>query len=81
MVGSFNQKVAIHQLRLGWFIQSESWNPSVKTFPFCYTSSMLIFSGIVTTGTILLHEVPHEIGDYAILIQSGVSPQRVGFLM
>merc|ERR1719458_2393861 len=30
--------------------------------------------GIVTTGTILLHEVPHEIGDYAILIQSGVSP-------
>merc|ERR1711971_677455 len=32
--------------------------------------------GIVTTGTILLHEVPHEIGDYAILIQSGVSPQR-----
>ena len=36
-----------------------------------------ILSGIVTTGTILLHEVPHEIGDYAILIQSGVSPQRV----
>merc|ERR1712020_535615 len=32
--------------------------------------------GIVTTGTILLHEVPHEVGDYAILIQSGVSPQR-----
>jgi len=32
--------------------------------------------GIVTTLTILLHEVPHEIGDYAILIQSGVSPSR-----
>merc|ERR1719153_1450929 len=32
--------------------------------------------GIITTLTILLHEVPHEIGDYAILIQSGVSPKK-----
>ncbi|CAH1731471.1 unnamed protein product [Aphis gossypii] len=29
--------------------------------------------GIVTTITVLLHEVPHEIGDYAILIQEGSS--------
>lgn len=27
--------------------------------------------GLVTTITVLLHEVPHEIGDYAILIQEG----------
>lgn len=27
--------------------------------------------GMVTAITILLHEIPHEIGDYAILIQAG----------
>ncbi|RWS11104.1 protein catecholamines up-like isoform X1 [Dinothrombium tinctorium] len=36
--------------------------------------------GIVTAITILLHEVPHEIGDYAILIQSGCSRRRAMML-
>ncbi|XP_066152471.1 protein catecholamines up isoform X2 [Euwallacea fornicatus] len=36
--------------------------------------------GIVTTITILLHEVPHEIGDYAILLQSGVSRKNAMLL-
>lgn len=36
--------------------------------------------GIVTTITILLHEVPHEIGDFAILIQSGVARRNAMLL-
>jgi len=36
--------------------------------------------GLRTTFTILLHEVPHEIGDFAILIQSGVPKNKAIFL-
>ncbi|XP_037808304.1 protein catecholamines up [Lucilia sericata] len=36
--------------------------------------------GLVTTITILLHEVPHEIGDFAILIKSGCSRRKAMLL-
>ncbi|XP_045148671.1 zinc transporter SLC39A7 isoform X2 [Echinops telfairi] len=32
--------------------------------------------GILTTVTVLLHEVPHEVGDFAILVQSGCSKKQ-----
>ncbi|XP_032778219.2 zinc transporter zipt-7.2 [Daphnia magna] len=37
-------------------------------------------TGIVTTVTVLLHEIPHEIGDFAILIQSGCDRKKAIFL-
>lgn len=36
--------------------------------------------GIVTTVTILLHEIPHEIGDFAILVRSGCSRRKAMML-
>lgn len=36
--------------------------------------------GIITTLTILLHEVPHEIGDFAILVQSGCNKRKAMLL-
>jgi len=36
--------------------------------------------GTVTTLAIFFHEIPHEIGDYAILIQNGCSRKKAMFL-
>merc|ERR1712071_665067 len=37
-------------------------------------------TGIITTVTVLLHEIPHEIGDFAILIQSGCDRKKAIFM-
>lgn len=36
--------------------------------------------GLITTLTIFLHEIPHEIGDFAILVQSGCTKQKAMML-
>lgn len=36
--------------------------------------------GIITTVTIFLHEIPHEIGDFAILVQSGCTKKKAMML-
>ena len=33
--------------------------------------------GLATTLSTMLHELPHEIGDYAVLVQSGLTPWQV----
>ncbi len=43
-----------------------------------YTASIPL--GIATTLAVVLHEIPHEVGDYGILIHGGLSRWRALFL-
>ncbi|VDK84997.1 unnamed protein product [Litomosoides sigmodontis] len=36
--------------------------------------------GVVTMITVLVHEIPHEIGDFAILVQSGFTKKKAMFV-
>lgn len=40
------------------------------------TFAISIPLGIVTTLAVIAHEVPHEIGDFGVLLHSGMSPRR-----
>lgn len=62
-------------------IQPVAWLNLVADFTHNFTDGLAIGSsfvagpkvGMTTTVAILLHELPHEIGDFAILVQSGMS--------
>lgn len=43
-----------------------------------YTASITL--GVATTLAVVLHEIPHEIGDYGILVHGGLSRWRALFL-
>ncbi len=62
-------------------VEVSGWLNLVADFSHNFTDGLAIGAsflasdrlGIVTTIAVLIHEVPHEIGDYAILIKSGMS--------
>lgn len=35
--------------------------------------------GLITTGVVLVHEVPQELGDFGVLVDSGIRPKRALF--
>lgn len=39
------------------------------------STCVLVQTGLLTTAAILLHEIPHEIGDFVILLKSGFKLQ------
>ncbi|CAI5452086.1 unnamed protein product [Caenorhabditis angaria] len=74
---SHNEGEHIHDLSVGgWVLAAD--------FAHNFTDGLAIGAsfiagttvGIVTMITVLIHEVPHEIGDFAILIQSGYSKRK-----
>jgi zinc transporter 7 len=62
-------------------VEVAGWLNLVADFSHNFTDGLAIGAsflvsdrvGMVTTVAVLIHEVPHEIGDYAILIKSGMS--------
>jgi zinc transporter 7 len=66
----------------GSSIQSGGYLNLVADFLHNFTDGLAIASAVLqghevsTTLAVFIHEIPHEIGDYALLVQSGMSWQK-----
>lgn len=82
--GSKDEKVPKKEEKISTDIKVSGYLNLAADFTHNFTDGLAIGAsflvspavGAITTLTILLHEVPHEIGDFAILVQSGCTKRK-----
>lgn len=88
---SFKSTVYLIKIFLGpkQSLSVAGWLNVVADFTHNFTDGLAIGAaylagknvGLVTTITVLVHEIPHEIGDYAILIKEGSTKANVSIFI